>query len=421
MLKLLKTAVGANRSSASSTTSNGDGIEVRVGRPNARTLTISRSALKSSSVLRRTMVQGCHILNADPIVFAVILEYLESRRILERIRSGTRNPLAQLTTGNDMLCKLAKAWHIANMLQLPQLQNKLVDTFRETYMHHLKSHTRLRVEPEPFVYLATYLGTFSKIEKFIIDFYTGLSRFGGEFTEEELEPLPRGIATTLRHRRERFVAQGFLGDLIASNNECFDVTGSEYILHLPLQVALPYVQPSTSSIASAPSARRGISISSITSFFSSSSNRTNAPPSTGLPPPPPRGTRHRVRLFIPGITTLNGQSEVLVSRTAMPGIQPTFGESVHPRANRSNSMMTLLPSRAPFMPPPPRLRRARTTPPPEEDSSTDGENESGLFPSRLKSCEDQVRDDKYGAVGGRGDKDGNGEDGNGGTGREDEG
>ncbi|KAF7442149.1 hypothetical protein Ptr902_13049 [Pyrenophora tritici-repentis] len=172
---------------------------------------------------------------------------------MERIRPGTRNPLTQLITGDERLCKLAKAWHIGDMIQLPQLQNKLLDMFREVYVQHLKTHTRVPPQAEPFAYLAMYLGTFSKIERFLIDFYAGLSRFGGEFTDEELEHFPYGIAIALKHRRDRFVIQGWLGDLIANNSDYCHITCSEHVNHLPLQVALPYAQRSNSTVTSTPS------------------------------------------------------------------------------------------------------------------------------------------------------------------------
>jgi len=383
-------------------TNDSHGVEVRVGRPPfVRTLTIPCSALRASPALQRTVVQGCHILNADPVVFVIILEYLDSRRILARLRIGTQNPLAKLAIGSDMMHKLAKAWHIADMLQLPQLQNKLVATFREIYLHHLKSQIRIRVELESFEYLKNHLGTHTSIEKFIIEFYAGLAQFGGDFSAEELEPLPRGLAALLKQRREQFVAQKFTRDLIASRIECFNMTGSENTQRHPFQVVMPAVQALSNRNDTAQSRRRGFSVSSITSFFSSSSNSPKLPPSTDLT----RSTDlihsnshkrdHHVRVSLPGITSLNGQPEILAAGALMPVLQSTFGVAIRPRSKRSHSMMTLLPSCAPFMPPPYRRRRAMTTP--YEDSS-DGEGEDGLFPPRVKSCEELARYDEYGAA-----------------------
>jgi len=296
--------------------------------------------------------------------------------------------------------KLAKAWHIADMLQLPQLQNKLVATFRETYLHQLKYHIRIRVELEPFEYLKNHMGTHTSIEKFIIEFYAGLAQFGGDFSAEELEPLSCGLAASLKQRREQFVAQKSTRDLIANHIECFNMTGSEDRQRLPFQVVLPTVETLNSRDDAAQSRQRGFSISSIASFFSSSSNSPKPPPSTDLTRSTDlthytsHGRCHRVRLSLPGITSLNGQPEILAVGALLPVLQSTFGVAIRPRSRRSYSIMTLLPSRAPFMPPSFRRRRAMTTP---YDNSSDGEGEDGLLPPRVKSCEELVRYDKYGA------------------------
>lgn len=277
------------------------------------------------------------------------------------------------------MLKLAKAWHIAHMLQLVHLQNKLVATFSATYRHHIKSWTQVRVEPEAFQYLEDHLGTHTKIEKFIIDFYAGLARYRAGFSAQELEPLPRDVAAWLRRRREQLAAHDSVGDPILNNDNCYDVTGEETTRHHSLQVINPVLQPLGSSSEEPVLSRwRSFSVSSLTSWLSGSS--LPQPLTTTDSTRPNRRSRcHRSRLSLPILSSLNGQPDDHVSRALAPALQSTLRTTTRPTPDRSNSMMTILPSRAPFMPTAP-LRRARSLP---DDSSSDEETDYGLWPPRL--------------------------------------
>lgn len=337
-------------------------------------------------MLRANIVRGCHILNADPFVFEVILEYLESRRGLNRLRWISHNPLTKLALGTGMILRLVKAWHIAHMLDNIVLQNKLVDTFREAYLHCLESSNRISIESEPFMYLQDHLGTHTKIEKFIIDFYAGVARIGDDFSDEELQPLSQDIARTLKHRRTQLVVRGSTDDLIANHDDCFNVNVLDQTIRSQLQVVRPYVHASVSTSIVQQQSRCGLSAS------------PTSPSPTTMTTFEPNGTDHHVRLSLPGITSINGQADILVSRTLLPVLQSNFGIAVRPTRQRRYSMMTMLPNRAPFMNLRPISSRRRASVLSEE-SSSDGETKYGLFPARLTPCEDLVRNDKYGVRG----------------------
>ena len=142
MFKFLKAALSArsgsdeqtSTTSTTSSASNGSGIDIRVGRP-PRSLHVPRSALRACPILRQRLVQGSSIINVDPVVFEVIIDYLSNSSVLGKFRA--RNPLERLIGSSDMMLKLAKAWHIADMLDLISLQNKLVDTYRGLYLRLL--------------------------------------------------------------------------------------------------------------------------------------------------------------------------------------------------------------------------------------------------------------------------------------------
>ncbi|RMZ72495.1 hypothetical protein GMOD_00007489 [Pyrenophora seminiperda CCB06] len=351
-------------------------------------------------VLRRTVVQGCYILNADPTVFAIILDYLESQRVLQRLRRNTfqrsaQNPLERLAAGGDPMLKLAKAWHIADMLLLRPLQNKLVGMYRVIYLEHLKSRTQVRLEPELFEYLKDYMGMHTMIEKFIIDFHAGLVRLEGVFSAEALKPLPSDIATSLKRRRDHLVAMGPDADLIAKDSDEFIITGKEATQRHPLQVIKPSaLQPSSSSnddITAQPRRGSGFSFSSIASLFSSL--RSSSLPSNELvvPSSPPRRVHRRGVSLPTNLASLSGRADAMVSRALRPSLgSPQATVIRRPRVTRSTTMITILPSRAPFMPRPTLRRRAMTMP---DDDSSGSEVEYGLFPARLRPLHDLARED----------------------------
>ncbi|KAF1836737.1 hypothetical protein BDW02DRAFT_614377 [Decorospora gaudefroyi] len=350
MLNFLKMALGPRptldrRSSSSSALSNGSGLDIRVGKPpHARPLNISRSALKACPVLRARLGQGSTIMNADPVVFEIILDYLDSSGFLEMVRPNSQNPLEYLIGGSDMMLKLAKAWHIADMLDLMHLQNKLVDTYRILYLKLLNSRIRMPLDREPFTYLRNHMGTHTKLEKFLIDIYAGLARYDGNFSVEELDDLPNDIAQSLKQRRAQLVVQGNFDDRIAIGDACFKVSKSDETRRTSLHVTPPPPLRSTSNGSLRP--QSGYTVSTVCSMHS---------PPLSPPTTPISSTSmgyiggHRVRLSLSGITSISGQPDVLVSPSALPAVWSTFGTAMRPARTRSTSTTTLLQSRAPFM------------------------------------------------------------------------
>jgi hypothetical protein len=189
-------------------------------------------------------------MNADAIVFEVVLEYLDSSGLWGQLRRNVRDPLTQLTSGCDRMLKLAKAWHLADMLDDMRLQNKLIDAYRVLYLELLNAHTRIPLDHEPFLYLESHLGTHTKIEKFVIDFFAGLARYTGGFSTEELLPFRHDVAQALKVRHAQLVVRGKSGDLIATGNTCFNVTKLDATRHTPLHVIKPTRVPSRTDLNS---------------------------------------------------------------------------------------------------------------------------------------------------------------------------
>jgi len=353
-------------------------IQVRVGTPPyARFIHIPGSALKACPVLRARLVQGCRIMNTDADVFEIILDYLGSSSLLRRLRPSAKNPSKQLMSGCDTMLKLAKAWHLADMLDDIRLQNKLVDTYRAFYLELLDAHAQIPLEHEPFLYLEDHIGTQTKIEKFMIDFFAGLTRHTGDFSAEELLPFRHDVAQSLKLRRAQLVVLRLSDDMIATGNACFNVSNLDTTKHAALHVTMP-IKVSSSTDLSSSSSRRNYSTSTSTSSV--------------YPPVTPRapisinslicGRGHRMRVSLPGTTSLIGQSEVTVSHPQISALQPNFGAAFGPSHTRSVSLMTSPPSGAPFVGYRPVARRRETVFGSDDDSS-DEDTVYDLFPPRL--------------------------------------
>jgi hypothetical protein len=99
-----------------------------------------------------------NIVNTDPKVFEIALEYLERNSLRGRFQLSAQNSLNKLTDGDDMLLNLAKAWHLGAMLDLASMQNKLIDTFTTHYRRLLECGERMTPCREPFEYLRNHMG-----------------------------------------------------------------------------------------------------------------------------------------------------------------------------------------------------------------------------------------------------------------------
>jgi hypothetical protein len=335
------------------------------------------------------LVQGSNIVNVDPVVFEIIIDYLRSNGLMGKLRG--RNPLERLVSGNDMMLKLAKAWHIAEMLDLIPLQNKLLDTYRGLYLKLMNSRTRMPLDREPFIYVGGRMGAHTKIEDFLIEFYAGLARFSEEFRPEELQTLPKHVALALKHHRARFV-HGNVGDRILTNDNCFRVTKSNSHKVTTLHVVAPISVPPNTIMTSSPTRRRW-SISSLTILLSPSSSQSPSPPTSANPTTPGRGLGHRVRMSLPGITSISGDPEVMVSRALAPILESALARTNRPGHARSHSMVTMLPSRAPFMDYVPITpRRQREVDAESESSEPEEEPACKLFSPSLLQTYDPRQD-----------------------------
>ncbi|KAF1841277.1 uncharacterized protein K460DRAFT_399091 [Cucurbitaria berberidis CBS 394.84] len=375
MLNFLKVAFGPGPNperqlSTDSFTSSTESLDIRVGKPpHARAVHIPQCALRACTTLRQQCGQGSTIINADPIVFEVILEYLDGNGLFGKMRPYGQNPLEQLVGGSDQMLKLVKAWHLAEMLNLPHLQNKLIDTFRVLYAGLLKSRIRMPLCPEPFVYLRNHMSYHTKVEKFLVDFYAGLARFGEDFRAEEFQAIPKDIAQHLRHRRAYLVKQGRYGDRIARGDSDFNVSKSDDTQRTMLQVS-PSLVPPTESILVRPSSRRAFSASTLPSMRPRSPIPPSSPRLHGQQNSQNRG--HRTRLSLPSITNVTGHPEIFVPRGLIHTLQSTQGANPRPKQPDSSPVMTSPSNRAPFMDSSPSRYRRQSQMMADDSSSDDG-------------------------------------------------
>jgi hypothetical protein len=265
-----------------------DGINVRVGKtPHAQTVHISRAALRTAPVLRR-LFEGVRIINTDPIIFTVAMQYIEKSGFFARMQPFGSNPCDQLIDSEDMMLNLAKSWHLGYMLDLPKMQNKVIDTRIVCYRQSLKSGIRVLPCQESFNHLRLYVGYRTKCERILFDFYAGLAFHGEDFRPEELEQLPRDIAQELQQRRARMAVDKKLANCLARSNEEYKVSAADNTLPSTLHV-LPPQSPLRRRTDTLPPISSGLQlpISSV----------ANGPTETPHPTMPVN--KHRSRLSLP--------------------------------------------------------------------------------------------------------------------------
>jgi hypothetical protein len=353
-----------------------DGIIIRVGDPYARTVHIPESILNAQPQLHRQLGNGVTIVNTDPIVFEIALQYLSQNSFISKLRPLARCPLEKLIGGSDMMLKLAKAWHLAAMLHLPQMQNKLVDVFSACYRHFIEARIRVPLFREPFSYLRDHMGYYSKCEKFIIDFYAGLARRTVEFKSEELKHLPGDIARVLQERRAILAVRGIQGDRVARGDSCFKVHKNDDTQAVTLHIR-PSLSLSTISSAASPQSRSRISrsISSLTTLLSATT-----PGSTVS------GRGHHARHSLPLLASMSGNPERAVQQALEPALRSAVGHApTRPPPQPRSISMPMLVSRAPFDHPSAMHQRPQSAIAiaMEEDSSSDDDDYDIFAPDNL--------------------------------------
>ncbi|EAT78551.2 hypothetical protein SNOG_13926 [Parastagonospora nodorum SN15] len=337
-----------------------NGFDVYIGRlPRSRVVHISQAALRGAPALRENVTEGSTITNTDYIVFEIAMEDIEQSGFLGKMRPVAPNPFEKLTGSSDMMLKLAKAWHLGHMLALPQMQNKLIDTFSACYRQFLETRMRMPLSPEPFEYLRDHLGYYTLCEKFLILFYAGLARHGGEFRSEELEQLPKDIAEELQYQRAYLMRRTIANDQIAQGNVEFKVIHYDKTLRSTLHVLPPsarsFPRPNT-----APSSRPDFQRST-----SSMSTVLRAAP----PQPLVNGPRHRTRLSLPALPAPVRQLDRAMERTLQLDLTLKIETEPRPRP-RSTSISTTL-DRTPFQRRSPGQQRRQSRIEAEADSSDD--------------------------------------------------
>lgn len=196
---------------------------------------------------------------------------------------------------------------------------------------------------EPFIYLRSHVGNHTKVENFIIEFYAGLARYDGMFGAVNVAGIPEDISRHLQHRQMELASQNLLGDNIVNDLDRFKVTRSDYTRRSVLQVLPPLKIPGPDYVE-----LLGLGLLE----SSTSLTRTNKiilPISRSLPVTPIKQApchEHRVRLSVPGIASIGGDPEVLVSRSLVQAL--SLLEPARPSHRRASSASDFV-NRAPFM------------------------------------------------------------------------
>lgn len=194
-------------------------------------------------------------MNADPVILVIIIEHLQTISVFVLISINASGRLSNLPSGEQSLLNFVKARHVLNMLHKPVLQNKLLKIYRKYYLKCLKLRRHQRqpsdlepIDPEPFVYLRTNVGNYSKAEKFWVDFHAGLMQHQRELRRSDFRLLPREIGDLVRDRwiqlsgraRKDSHQADFEHDRIATRDPCYKVTENEAVEHSVFQIQYLY-------------------------------------------------------------------------------------------------------------------------------------------------------------------------------------
>jgi hypothetical protein len=329
------------------------GFIVQVGKDpqNRQAVRIPEAAMKANTVLRKQLSQGAVIFNSDATSLEAALHYIRQSGLFGKLQLNPRNSFEKLVTGSDMMSKLAKAWHLAQMLELPHMQNKLIDIFSARYQHLIQSNARLPLSPEPFEYLRTHTGYYTKCEKFIVEFHAGLASHGESLHSEELARLPRDIALELQNLCEKMAASTKPHDRIDQGSKLFGVSSADMTWKAALRVVHPRGLPSKTK--SSPSLK-------------STESPTTTPPAQSSP------SRQR-----PFFSFLSGLRRAAGNYILQPPSHPPMDYS--PKHSQNTAAPTLH-MRPPFWPAPPLHRRSWAEMEAEE-SSEDSDSVYDLFSS----------------------------------------
>ena len=205
--------------------------------------------------LKDRLKPGCRIVNTDPVVLAIVIEHLQTISVFGFMSIGASGSLSNLASGEQSLLNFAKAWHVLDMLRMPELQNKLLKIYRKYYLKCVKRvRNRLQLSElkplalEPFAYLRDNLGYHSKAEKFLIDFHAGLMRYQRRLRLSDFRLLTSDIRDLVTDRwlqlcgkaRKDSHQSDFNHDRIAAGDPCYKVTQNESIEHSVFQIQYLY-------------------------------------------------------------------------------------------------------------------------------------------------------------------------------------
>ncbi|KAF1993205.1 hypothetical protein P154DRAFT_583028 [Amniculicola lignicola CBS 123094] len=302
-------------------------------------LSISSRALKACPALKDELTDGSIILNFDPLVFRIIVEYLDNGRGLDR-----------LIQGPQILLSFAKAWHIARVLELSEVLNRLIDIFRQEYIRLLHNELQIEADGEPFIELRNYIGLYTAAEKFLVDFHAGIWRREKDVSER-LERMPPDIGRHIEEQWKCLVDSDGAQDRILHVSDYFKLDKKklkERRWRLYTKPPTVVSRPSSSRLGTSPSLVHTANHEDHTLSHSQSTNSLMG----------------RMKVRLEGIFSVNGEPVVLAEPRVIPDLMETF---------RPDSAVS---DRAPFMPPTLEEGRRRAKEMAEEDS-TDSSGSGG--------------------------------------------
>jgi hypothetical protein len=336
-----------------------DGIQIYIGKPpRTQMVYIPHETLGAFSVLHDRLSEGVTILNTDPEIFKIVMEHVEYTGLLAILQSGLYSSLGHLVNGSNMLLNLAMAWHLAHMLELPRLQNQLIDTFSVCYRRFTYRYIQIPLCAKPFQYLREHMGSHTKCEKFLVDFYAGLANSGRSFRREELMHLPQDIARELQARRIDLIVSFTASDrILRSRQNCFHITFPDNTQRVTLQVL--------------PASASHVPMTSLHGRYRS----YRSTPSIGTltrPGPTEYSHGHHSGLSLPTTASIENHEHQARLRMYLAGLD-------NPASTRTplQSQLASAAARAPFMPlSPSQERRLRLLQMEDSSSSSEDDEES---------------------------------------------
>ncbi|KAJ4301767.1 hypothetical protein N0V90_003861 [Kalmusia sp. IMI 367209] len=200
------------------------GISVRIGEDKcAEEIFIPQAAMNACPYFKEVLEQDACLPYVEPGIFHVVIDFL-SMSFIEKMTGVDSTAFAPLLEDDDALLCFAKTWSLGHELELPDLQNKLVDVYSQFYAKLLTSRERNHIMPsaEAFAWIRDHIANHTPAEKFLVDFVAGMRRLYDGTSSDTI--LDQDIAGYIEMRWGLIADLGDKADRILSNDPIYKVS-----------------------------------------------------------------------------------------------------------------------------------------------------------------------------------------------------